>query len=196
MSLPPIGSWLCWLAMLALVSALGLASRGAYSDTAILAFLAQQRTPALDLFWRGITHLGSLYLLLPASALLLALPATRTTGMLALASLAGASLWCNALKYLFDRPRPSFALIDPMPVGASFPSAHSAQIFAFVLALLWSTRHHPASPYLAIGLLAIASLVAASRLYLQVHYPSDVLAGALLALLWCAGLIHWIGKTI
>lgn len=196
MPLPPTGSWLCWLAMLALVSALGFASRGAYSDTAILAFLAQQRSPALDLFWRGITHLGSLYLLLPASALLLALPATRTTGMLALASLAGASLWCNALKYLFDRPRPLLALIDPMPVGASFPSAHSAQVFAFVLALLWSTRHHPASPYLAIVLLAIASLVAASRLYLQVHYPSDVLAGALLALLWCAGLIHWIGKTI
>ncbi|MGL6071694.1 hypothetical protein, partial [Craterilacuibacter sp.] len=90
---PLLHSWLIGLALLLLLCILMLAGRG--GDAAILAALASLRSPALDIFWRSITHLGSLWILLPACTLLWALPATRAGGLLALASLIGASLLCN-----------------------------------------------------------------------------------------------------
>lgn len=98
---------------------------------------------------------------------------------LAAVALAGASLASSALKDVFDRARPSVA--DPtvialigLPGDASFPSGHATSAFAaagVVMAL------HPA---LRAPALALAALVALSRVYLGVHHPVDVLAGALL----------------
>ena len=94
------------------------------------------------------------------------------------ASLA-ASLAVTPLKELFDRARPPEA--DPglgslvaIPDNPSFPSGHAATAFAAATAIaLISPR---ARPYA----LALAGAVALSRVYLRVHYPLDVLAGALL----------------
>jgi undecaprenyl-diphosphatase len=105
-----------------------------------------------------------------------ALPPTMP---LAAVALAGASLASSGLKDVFDRARPSVA--DPtvialigLPGDASFPSGHATSAFAaagVVMAL------HPA---LRAPALALAALVALSRVYLGVHHPVDVLAGALL----------------
>ena len=89
----------------------------------------------------------------------------------------GAAYMTNtALKLAIRRRRPNLAELPPLtgtPTDLSFPSAHAATAFAGAFA--YSGLGFPALP-----LYALASTLAYSRLYLGVHYPSDILAGALL----------------
>ncbi len=82
----------------------------------------------------------------------------------------------SALKLAVRRQRPQLPGLPPLaktPTRYSFPSAHASTSFAAALA--YSRAGLPAAP-----LYALAKAMAISRLYLGVHYPSDVLAGALL----------------
>jgi undecaprenyl-diphosphatase len=90
-----------------------------------------------------------------------------------------ASLAADLLKRAFDRARPpeldpSLGALTPLPDNASFPSGHSATAFAAATAVAII------SPRLRPWALGIAAAVALSRLYLRVHFPLDVAAGALL----------------
>jgi membrane-associated phospholipid phosphatase len=90
-----------------------------------------------------------------------------------------ATVLADALKDVFDRPRPS--LVDPdvhplirVPSSAAMPSGHAAAAFAAAVAV--GLVH----PRLRWPLLVLAALIALSRLWLGVHYLSDVLVGAAL----------------
>ena len=90
-----------------------------------------------------------------------------------------ASLAANGLKQLFDRARPPEAHPDlgslvAIPGNPSFPSGHSATAFAAATAVALIC------PKLRFWALGLAAAVALSRVYLRVHYPLDVFAGALL----------------
>jgi undecaprenyl-diphosphatase len=85
------------------------------------------------------------------------------------------------LKLAVGRQRPPAVVLDPkplldVPTTSSFPSGHSATSFAcaYVLAR--------AAPRFAIPLFVLAALIAISRMYVGVHYPIDVLVGALIGL--------------
>jgi undecaprenyl-diphosphatase len=82
----------------------------------------------------------------------------------------------EGIKAAVDRPRPHVRPLVTVPHTPSFPSGHAASSFACALVLTWL------APRLGAPLLALASLIAASRVYVGVHYPLDVLAGALLGL--------------
>jgi membrane-associated phospholipid phosphatase len=104
------------------------------------------------------------------------LPAAALTALMA-AGVAGLAV--SGLKGLADRARPPFAdsaiaAVGAIPDSSSFPSGHSATAFATAVAvgMLY--------PRLRIPLLTLAALVALSRVYLGVHYWSDVVAGSLL----------------
>jgi undecaprenyl-diphosphatase len=166
-----------------------------YWDNQILLFAAMHRSDGLDGFFRALTWLGSLYLLAPLAVLiaaaLLSLQRYREAGLL-LIGLGGAALWVHIAKILFDRPRPD--LVQPLialPADASFPSAHTVQIVAFALCMVLIIRRtFPEWQLLAMVVaFVLAVVVGASRIYLQVHFPSDVLAGVALGIAWVA-LVH------
>ena len=112
--------------------------------------------------------------------LLLIYPKTRKTGATFAAALALEVLCCNLiLKPFVARLRPSdinmsVHLLVPRPDDFSFPSGHTGAAFSAVSVLYFSRSR------LRLPALVLAALIGFSRLYLYVHYPTDVLAGVLL----------------
>jgi undecaprenyl-diphosphatase len=160
-------------------------------DRGVLGWFAGLRAPLLDGIFVAVTWAGSLWLILPASLALAILAWRRerigAAWLLALGPL-GASLATWVIKLAVMRPRPdAFDAVAAMPADPSFPSGHTAQAAAFALACLLAAGR-AASPGWLAAAVAYVTLVAASRLYLQVHFPSDVLAGAAFAALWLLGL--------
>lgn len=186
-------------ALAALAGFLALAAAVAAGSTAQLDRMTLEafdalRGPGLDGFFRAATWLGSGYVLAPATiAAMAALAARRQWSAARLAGLAyfGASISTWLLKQVIGRERPAIfpALAEIAPGDWSFPSGHATHAAAAALGLgLLAWRHGVRWRGPAMALLAGAALVVAlSRLYLQVHWPSDLLAGVLVAGFW-AGL--------
>ena len=139
--------------------------------------------PALDAIMPHLTLLGDIgFIWILTGVVLLCTKKHRRTGILLLLGLLCGALAGNVvLKNLVARPRPcwldeSVQLLIATPKDFSFPSGHtlSSTIGATIL-----TRADRRFGYAAIPL---AVLLAFSRLYLYVHFPSDVFAGAVLGL--------------
>jgi undecaprenyl-diphosphatase len=138
---------------------------------------------------RDITALGSpvvLVMVVLAAASWLWVRQQKHAFVLLLASTLGARLLNAFLKGLFARPRPDLELHLTPVSSLSFPSGHamdSAAIYLTIAALLAQAVQSRAQRLYLLGLAASLSfMIGMSRVYLGVHYPSDVLAG------WCAGL--------
>ena len=167
------------------------ACRHPQGDDVVSAFMRSWQTPALNALFMTVTWLGSLVVLLPVTLLMAWYLHRRhgpRTACFVPVALVGAALWAHAFKLLVNRPRPDpqAALID-LPADMSYPSAHTLQVGAFVLAwmLCPNLRFHTVT---AVALLLMALLVGISRLYLQVHFASDVMFGAAAAVLWVLAL--------
>jgi undecaprenyl-diphosphatase len=139
--------------------------------------------------WRDLTSLGSAAVLtlvtLGGAGYLLIRRRYRTVLMLAVVIGGGVLLSCW-MKAFFGRPRPPYASELTRTLSASFPSGHSmlSAIIYMTLAVLLartSVERRARIYFISTGL-ALALLVGCSRVYLGVHYPTDVLAG------WAAGL--------
>ncbi len=107
-------------------------------------------------------------------------------------TMAGALLLEVALKWAYHRPRPE-AFFGSLPNSYSFPSGHALTSLCFygVMAGLLSARIKSLPWRIVMWTLAVLLIVSIglSRIYLGVHYPSDVLAGYLAATLWVTGII-------
>ncbi|MDO9622787.1 MAG: bifunctional DedA family/phosphatase PAP2 family protein [Pseudomonas sp.] len=167
-------------------------------DSGLLALVQEQRSPGLDALMVLITRLGDFHSQLAVGALLclLLLLARQWRALLfAGGALLATALANGALKALFARQRPD-VLLEPLS-SFSLPSGHSSAAFAFFLVLgVLAGRGAPARLRLAWLLVASfpAMAIAMSRVYLGVHWPSDIIAGALLAGGMCAlslGLTQW-----
>jgi membrane-associated phospholipid phosphatase len=167
-------------------------------DAPILAWLAEHRTGLLTQLALFLDATGSIYLLGPMSLLITAWlwRSRRRAAVFLVLSMAGGWGLNLAAKVLVGRLRPD--LFDRLSIapGYSFPSGHTMVSTAFFLALLlisWRLlpRYRPLAG--AVSVLLIFA-VGASRSYLQVHYPSDVLAGWLLSGAWVLGLNSWFGR--
>ncbi|MBT8765413.1 bifunctional DedA family/phosphatase PAP2 family protein [Metapseudomonas boanensis] len=183
----PMAAGLCLAALAALL--LGWPHLQGF-DQGLMALVQDQRTAKLDHFMVLITRLGDFQtqLLVGAAlgALLLIARQWRAAGF-AIATLAATGLANSALKHFFARARPDI-LMEPL-TSYSFPSGHSSAAFAFFLVLgILAGRGQPGRLRLTWLLLAClpALAIALSRVYLGVHWPSDVLAGSLLAACICA----------
>lgn len=175
-------------------------------DVAIYQFVDSIMNPVLDVIMTFITHLGDtpgiiwfiigICLLIPKK--------TRKLGILLFAGLAISSVINNlVLKELIARPRPYN--LDPqvwLDAGYtyewpglikqssswSFPSGHTSTSIGAAFALLLSCK----KKYLAVGIptFILSLLVGFSRIYVHVHYPTDVIAGAVVGLI--GGVIAWL----
>ena len=155
-------------------------------DTGILLFIQEHmRNEAFHGFWRAITFLGSAGWFWLALAVILLIPKkTRKAGFTALLSMGIGALISNVfLKNAVARIRPYDAVETIVPlVGKlsdySFPSGHTCASFAsaFVYYRLLPRKY-------GILTMILAVLISFSRLYLGVHYPTDVLGGFFIGLL-------------
>lgn len=141
------------------------------------------RGPVQDAFFSFYTTLGDAgVLFLAASVLMLFFKKTRKAGVVALVSIAIGFVCTNlVLKNLFARPRPWLdvaglvALIEEHDPN-SFPSGHTTSAFAFAAALCFAAPKR----WMKYAAVIAAILMGFSRLYVGVHYPSDVLAGVVI----------------
>jgi membrane-associated phospholipid phosphatase len=158
-------------------------------DGALYSAIATTATPELDRYFRQLSRAADHSKLWIASAGILAAAggqSGRRAAVNSLASIAAASAGVNlVLKPLSRRRRPDrrrhrvpTGRRVRMPTSTSFPSGHAASAFAF------ATGVATAAPRAALPLSAAAALVSYSRVHTGVHYPSDVIVGAVL----CAGL--------
>lgn len=158
-------------------------------DRAGLGAAHESRNPSLDRLMAGVTWLGSLALLLPLAGLRawhLFREGRRRESAFVLLSLLSASALSHLVKLWVARPRPElFAAGLPMPEDWSYPSAHAMQVTAAALALLLVSVRRRAIWGATLGL--VVTGVGLSRIYLQVHFPSDVIAGTLASALWVGG---------
>lgn len=157
-------------------------------DVDVALALEDLRTPALDATARALAAVGDTVgmtvVMLAAAAVLAAArrPCEAAYVVLTVGTGFAAS---TLLKALVDRARPAGAALGLVPGTASFPSGHAvaAACFAGALAVLVWVREG-STPRLRAGAIAAAAawvaLMAASRVYLGVHFVSDVVAGALL----------------
>lgn len=154
-------------------------------DSSILLFIQEHlRFAPLDGFFQFITHFGDAGIFWVVLAVALMIPKrTRKAGVAAFCSLFLGFLITNvALKNLVDRTRP-YVLVDAivplgtLPRDSSFPSGHTCVSFSSALIYV---RMLPKK--FGIPLVVLAVLIALSRLYLCVHFPTDVLGGFLVAL--------------
>lgn len=151
----------------------------------LLHMLQALHTPVLDAVMAAVTSLGNRSVMWIALGCALLVPRrTRRTGAAVLLALVLCTVAVDLLiKPLVARPRPfmldaSVGLVIAAPGGWSFPSGHTAKAVAAAMAVMLSL---PAGRrWLAAPAFVLAVLIAFSRLYLFVHFPTDVLAGACL----------------
>jgi undecaprenyl-diphosphatase len=160
------------------------------SDLDAVRDVAAERTAALTVIARIFTTIGSGYVMFPLTIVLaVVFYATRRPAAAAVIvlSMAGAVVIANVDKRLVGRPRPPVHHLEAVS-SASFPSGHTSQATAFFLSLLvvFLARRGQRGAAAAIAVAACLLIVgvAWSRVYLAVHYPSDVAGGFLRAGGW------------
>lgn len=158
-------------------------------DTAVQSAIRGNLPDLATQFWTRITVIGNTSVIVSICFLLIVLfyrKQWKAEAYLVLASIAGMGVASTALKYVYQRPRPSIEwLIDT--IGYSFPSWHTASTMivagAVVIIVNQRMKHQLAKRVVQLSLILLAVLVALSRIYIGVHYPTDIIGGWLLAVL-------------
>lgn len=160
-------------------------------DVAVAGWLREWRTPETTLRAIDLTALGSSSVVTLVTLVCCALFALRRDAWavlhIAVAS-AGAGVLMQLIKRYFERPRPADLPPLAQSLGSSFPSGHTLMATALyltfaVLACRVFRRRRERAAVFGIAVLVIA-LVGATRVYLGVHHPSDVVAGAAVGSAW------------
>ena len=155
-------------------------------DGGFLLFLQESvRNPILDNLMIFITSLGNGGMIWIVATIVLLIPKkTRKAGIMSAVALLGSLIINNNIvKNIVQRPRPFVTFTDlqiiiPIPSEFSFPSGHTSSSFAAAAVFY---RHLPKK--LGLPSVILAGLIGFSRLYVGVHYPTDVIAGVLMGIL-------------
>ena len=159
-------------------------------DHALADSIVESTPPAALQFFALVTHAGdtvtyTVICIVMAGAMLLSKRYMLAVG--AVMAIGGNSILNPSLKAIFERVRPVHEHGLAVANGWSFPSGHTSGavvtygIMAYILLRLTPRQWHPA---ILVSALSLAFTIACSRVFLQVHYLSDVIAGALSGLCW------------
>ena len=167
-------------------------------DLAVRNFVHGFASPAVTMLMRALTAIGnmpSVLLLTVAASVVLWFYGRKRGAVLLPLTVTGAVLLMFVLKLVFRRHRPDPYFGLPTPLDFSFPSGHALVAFCFwgVLAVVVSTEQRSRFSRIAMWCLAIGMVIGIglSRIYLGVHYPSDVVGGYLAAIVWVSG-VGWV----
>lgn len=146
-----------------------------------------------------ITWFGSATCLIPLTIILFITIKNKKTGLLVGANLIIITILNQALKIIVQRPRPTeYRIINE--TGYSFPSGHSMVSMAFYGFLIYLIYKNIKNKYLKISLMLILSIliimIGISRIYLGVHYTSDVCAGFLVSLSYLIIYMNFANKLV
>lgn len=174
------------LLLFAILTGMVFSKRTVVIDQAIYEFVFQFYAPAMTELATLLSFIGSAGFIVPALIILLIIPQTRMRyGIWLTAAAAAAALLNNVMKNILQRSRP---LVNPLAVETSyaFPSGHSMSNMAIytMLALLLFTYmkgRRARIPAAAAGIILTLG-IGWSRIYLGVHYPSDVAGGFLMGM--------------
>lgn len=160
-------------------------------DEPVLRALHGMSNPRLDAWVVLLTRVGYLHGTVPAAVLLVAwlvYRRRRRDAVFAALGVGGAAVLMTILKSIFQRVRPALWVPIAPEASYSFPSGHAtlnSALATTVVLLLWRTRWR--WPALVLGVVWVAA-ICLTRVYLGVHFPSDVTAGTAAAFAWVLGL--------
>jgi membrane-associated phospholipid phosphatase len=169
-------------------------------DSSITSWIVDHRAQGLTTLAHALSTIGSQAVLTPVSVLVAVALLVRRRFVLAgllVAAWGGAILLYDLTKLFVHRPRPPMAIWLTNPgKSTSFPSGHATQSLATFLALAlvgaaWLSK--PRAPG-TVAAVILAAGVGSSRVYLGVHWTTDVLAGWLIAAAWTAAVV-WLAAA-
>jgi undecaprenyl-diphosphatase len=152
-------------------------------------------SPLLTVAMKAATQLGSVFVVVPVGAVAVSMllrQGRRRAALLLVLATAGSELCGDLMKIAIDLPRPDPFYGLAAPFTYSFPSTHAMTSASFygALAAIFGARERSAwrrrAMWTAAG--ALALVIGFSRIYLGVHYPSDVLGGYAAAVVWAGSL--------
>lgn len=190
-------SWGPELALFAIALVMSVAARQGEPfplDVGVADVVTSWQSPLLDPVLHAVSVIGWFRIAAPttvAVVLLIGILGLRLPAViLGVAALTG-HLFNQMLKALLERPRPELAAEEMAALGVdtfAFPSGHvqsSTIFYGFLAYLLWQRVQRPWLRRLGVGvMLTMIALVGISRVYLGVHWPSDVAGGYVIGILW------------
>ncbi len=160
-------------------------------DDSVIRWMGAHHTKMLDAIAIEITALGTgtvVLMIVTVAGLFLVLTQHKYSALLLLVSTFGGLVLNGILKIGFNRPRPAIFLPEVNTISSSFPSGHAmnAAIVYGTVAYLAARLHKRrwARALVMTAALIVIVLISVSRLYLGVHYPSDVVAGVAIGIAW------------
>lgn len=171
-------------------------------DQAIFDYLEQYVTPANNKIMKTITFFGTHEFLIPANLALIAyflfIQKHKWYSIKIPAIAISSLLMMFGLKKLFGRERPPIPLLEEAK-GLSYPSGHalmSMTFYGLIIYIIWHSVKNPTLRWTLISILLVwIFLIGFSRIYLRVHYPTDVMAGFAMGFLWLVTSI-WMLKQL
>ena len=167
-------------------------------DSTVINFIQGLESPVITSFMKIITFLGSsVFIILLSISILYFLYKVlnhRSELILFIAALIGSNILCVLLKLFFHRARPDLHRLIEIS-GYSFPSGHATNamtVYGILTFILWrNIRTKSGRSLLIITSLIMILLIGISRIYLGVHFPSDVIAGYFTGGFWISTAIWY-----
>ena len=156
-------------------------------DRVIQNFIHARATPSWDHLFLNLTRLGNIQIALPVTLIIILFyvyKSEKKHALIIAASVAGAVVANSALKLLFHRTRPALWHTIITEKSYSFPSGHalvSSALISAIILICWNKSYR--FVVLGVGVLLIG-LIGLSRVYLGVHYPSDIIGGWIIGSAW------------